>query len=515
MSTRFGACVARARLQARFGSPIPTNTTSRSRSSFAARTAMSSEFVYVSASEAVVDSFAKTRFRSQALAQSRHLVHVRSAIGDAVDEFLEPRLQSRIVARHFIPRDVEVVVAIIVALRVRRMRAPRFADDGVDDEAWDERPVRIGAHDRWFDDLLDYHDDALCGERRFFLDAVEPPDLRVAFGIGALRVDDRHVGIERRYGRKLFICIRAADGPDERISGRQVTAAVIRQRPERELRGAGAETRHHAEVRVLLDVERHRRTFLDRAAQRVERADAGISRPRKDELARASRGDELIVDEIGGQSADRQVFAALADDLMRRREADEMREAFDDDDVAVAHEPRDGVLHRNDLRGDGLQAGTRSSASTSSSMRSAIAASSSSTTSGGARRIVLWPQLRSSKPLRKAASSISCTMWCSGFFVCRSATNSMPIMSPRPRTSPMMSCFFASERKPSSKTLPTRVAFCMSPFSMRSSVASAAAQATGLPPNVLPWLPWPHDMTDSFAMIAPIGSPEPSPFASR
>src|SRR5215469_15624609 len=148
MSTRFGACVARARLHARFGSPIPTKTTSPSRSSFAARTAMSSEFVYVSASEAVVDSFAKAWFRFQAFAQTWHLVHVGGAIGNAVDELIEPRLQSRVVARHFIPRDVEVVVAIVVALRVRRMRAPRFADDGVDDEAWDERPVRIGAHDR-------------------------------------------------------------------------------------------------------------------------------------------------------------------------------------------------------------------------------------------------------------------------------------------------------------------------------------------------------------------------------
>src|SRR5579859_4313131 len=183
MSTRSGACVARARLQARFGSPMPTKTTSPSWSSFAARTAMSSEFVYAGASEAVVDSFAEARFRLEPFAQPGHLVHVGGAIGDAVDELVEPRPEPRIIARHLIPGDVEIVVAIVVALRVRRVRAPRLAHDSIDDEAGDERPVRVGAHDRRLDDLFDDHDDALRGERRFLLYAVQAPDLRVAIGV--------------------------------------------------------------------------------------------------------------------------------------------------------------------------------------------------------------------------------------------------------------------------------------------------------------------------------------------
>ena len=42
-------------------------------------------------------------------------------------------------------------------------------------------------------------------------------------------------------------------------------------------------------------------------------------------------------------------------------------------------------------------------------------------------------------------------------------------------------------------------------------VASAAAQQTGLPPNVLPCVPGCHRMTDSFAMMAPTGIPLASP----
>ena len=56
-------------------------------------------------------------------------------------------------------------------------------------------------------------------------------------------------------------------------------------------------------------------------------------------------------------------------------------------------------------------------------------------------------------------------------------------------------------------------ALAMRPPSTRSSVASAAAQQTGLPPKVVPWEPLSHVVTESLAMIAPIGMPEPRPLA--
>ena len=48
---------------------------------------------------------------------------------------------------------------------------------------------------------------------------------------------------------------------------------------------------------------------------------------------------------------------------------------------------------------------------------------------------------------------------------------------------------------------------------MTSRVASAAAHATGLPPKVEPCEPDGHFMTESLATMAPIGMPEPRPFA--
>ncbi len=60
---------------------------------------------------------------------------------------------------------------------------------------------------------------------------------------------------------------------------------------------------------------------------------------------------------------------------------------------------------------------------------------------------------------------------------------------------------------------PIFCAFCMRPFSTRSSVTSAAAQHTGLPPKVEPCAPLSHFMMLSRAMIAPSGMPLASPFA--
>ena len=46
-------------------------------------------------------------------------------------------------------------------------------------------------------------------------------------------------------------------------------------------------------------------------------------------------------------------------------------------------------------------------------------------------------------------------------------------------------------------------------------VASAARQLTGLPPNVLAWLPLGQSITSALAMIAPSGIPLAIPFAQQ
>ena len=70
--------------------------------------------------------------------------------------------------------------------------------------------------------------------------------------------------------------------------------------------------------------------------------------------------------------------------------------------------------------------------------------------------------------------------------------------------------------RPSASRPPTAAAWASSPSaSMVASTARAAAQATGLPPNVLPWSPLASAVAAGPSpMQAPIGSPPPSPLAS-
>src|SRR6185503_16991041 len=111
--------------------------------------------------------------------------------------------------------------------------------------------------------------------------------------------------------------------------------------PERQIGRAGRKPGDHPEMRVLLEREL-RRPGLDRAPERVQAADARVPGPAEDELLRAARRDQLVIDQIRRQPAERQILLALPDDLMPRREADEMREPLDDDGVAVLDEGGDG-----------------------------------------------------------------------------------------------------------------------------------------------------------------------------
>src|SRR4029077_7520922 len=117
MSTRLGAWVARARLHARLGNPIPTNTTSPSRSSRAATTVIISSGVYAGpALEPVVHSAGQSFFRLEPRRQARVLRQIPGTIRDAVHELLQVAAELGRIARDRLPRDVEIVVAVVVAL---------------------------------------------------------------------------------------------------------------------------------------------------------------------------------------------------------------------------------------------------------------------------------------------------------------------------------------------------------------------------------------------------------------
>jgi hypothetical protein len=102
---------------------------------------------------------------------------------------------------------------------------------------------------------------------------------------------------------------------------------------------------------VLFELDRPRPAALERVAQPVQRADAGVACPREDQLPGAAHADELVVDHVRRHPHERQVALALTDHLVPGRERDQVGEPFHRHDVPVPHVRGDGVaqarrLHR-------------------------------------------------------------------------------------------------------------------------------------------------------------------------
>jgi len=172
--------------------------------------------------------------------------------------------------------------------------------------------------------------------------------------VRALGVDNRHIGVERGHGRQSFSGVRTRHGSDRRIDAGKIGTSIVAHRPEGQAARTRLEAAHHPEVRVLLDLEL---ASLHRSSEGVQRADPRVSGPAEDHLAGAAGGDQLVDHQVGREPGERQIVLPLPDDLVTGREADEVREALDDDRISVPHETRDRVGHRLDAGTGGLGAG--------------------------------------------------------------------------------------------------------------------------------------------------------------
>ena len=196
------------------------------------------------------------------------------------------------------------------------------------------------------DDLLDRHDRAGGGEHGLLLHAHQPPDLDVALAVGALGVDDRHVGVERRDGGETLTRERTLDLPDRvRVLG-EVGADVAAEDTERQACRAGRVAGGHPGVAVLLDLQRLRPAVLDRVAEALQRPDPRVAAPREGQAVDAAGADQLVVDDVGRHAHEVQVTPALADDLVPGGVRDQVRETLHRHGVAVAHEARHRLVER-------------------------------------------------------------------------------------------------------------------------------------------------------------------------
>ena len=94
------------------------------------------------------------------------------------------------------------------------MRAPRLDNDRVDDQARDDRPIRVRPDYVVGHQLLDDDDHAIGRECGLLLAAEQAPDLGVARGGSALRVNDGHVRPKRRHGIHDPVAVRGGNLAD-------------------------------------------------------------------------------------------------------------------------------------------------------------------------------------------------------------------------------------------------------------------------------------------------------------
>ena len=230
-----GCVRRRARFAARLGRPIPTKQTV----SLSSRRA---------ASTAIISSGRRSRSR-HARAPPRleaGVVLATSAVSRTCRS--HPRAEAVAVAADRVPRDVEVVVALVVAVRVRRMRAARSSATASTTQPGSTTPPGRGSSSSTISSTVTI--ERARREHDLLLHAEDPPELDVAVPVGLLRVDDADVRPQRRHGRELLAgerarrsaphaCAPAGRHPRSR-AGRRTAGSTRRPRTPRPCRRANA-----------------------------------------------------------------------------------------------------------------------------------------------------------------------------------------------------------------------------------------------------------------------------------
>jgi hypothetical protein len=135
----------------------------------------------------------------------------------------------------------------------------------------------------------------------------------------------------------------AGHGFNGRIDLGQVDALVATEDREGQVRRAGFISIGESGMAVLLGFEAMWPAILDRVAEPVQRTDAGVPAPGKDQLLGAAGADQLVVDQVRRHPDQRQALAALPDRLMARRMRDQMGKALHRDGAAIAQNRFDSL----------------------------------------------------------------------------------------------------------------------------------------------------------------------------
>src|SRR5882672_5167238 len=292
-----------------------------------------------------------------------------------------------------------------------------------------------------------------------------------------------------------------------RVAGIQVdrgAAELMHARFERQSRARRGLLEDHGERAVL---EQLAAAELRVAGIQVDRGAAELMHARFERQSRARRG--LLEDHGERAVLERPVAPVALELVLDPARAREQVLVFRAREILELQEmpQRDlRLLHAHARAATAAAGRARNSRTSGTRMESTPRASPSFMTSGGSSRMTLSMVTLISSPWSRARLTRSP----------QGRSSSTPIISPWPRISVTPATPASPSRRPERIRPPTAWAFFIRPSSsIAASVASAAAQASGFPPKVDPWVPGLNtDAAAPRARHAPIGTPDASPFAS-
>jgi hypothetical protein len=164
-------------------------------------------------------------------------------------------------------------------------------------------------------------------------------------------VDESNVRVQRWHHGYGAFAIGTIYELDFVVYFGKVAAKVATQGKERQFAGAGRVAPHHAEVGILLNLQRLGDALLDGAADTVQAAHAGIAEVAEDEPSRNPGCHHLVIHQVWRHAREGQVLFALANNLMRGRKTDEGGKAFNRDTPSVVYEAAYRLRHGDNLVG--------------------------------------------------------------------------------------------------------------------------------------------------------------------
>jgi len=252
----------------------------------------------------------------------------RGVIGDAEHVALHPRREGATVTRDLIPCEVEGVIARVIPLGVGGIGTARHDARGGDHPRGENERIHVGLQCL---DLFLHRDEQLARrQRRLFRRPDDAADEHVAAGIDLLRVQDRDIGSERRNECKRGVRERAGQCLHGRtLNACEIGRGIAAHEPTRQAARARLVGHRHLGVCEFCELERLRPAALDRIAQAMERADAGISTPGEGQPRRATHADQLVVYQVWRHADQVQAAALLADDLVPGGKGNQVSEALE------------------------------------------------------------------------------------------------------------------------------------------------------------------------------------------